>query len=218
MKRGKTPQARNKRQLILKVATEVFAEHGFQETTISQIARKANIAEGSIYDYFENKEDLLFSIPEERMENFLSTLRAHLKGIKGALPKLRKIIWYQLDFYENNQDYTRTLLLDLRQHPRFNRSKAYGMIRQYSKIILEIIEKGKKEGEIRENVDPYHLRDLLLGSLEHFSIRGSIMGKFPNLAAASDDFYDLIISGVQNKKQMITLPLEELEKIKRHGG
>jgi TetR/AcrR family fatty acid metabolism transcriptional regulator len=216
-KKKRTFQAANKKHLILKVANEVFAEKGYGETTISQIAKKANIAEGSIYDYFKNKEDLLFSIPEERMENYLSGLRAHLKGIKGALPKLRKLIWYQLDFYEKNQDYTRILLLDLRQNPRFNRSRAYRMIRQYSKIILEVIEEGKKEDEIRKEVDPYLLRDLLLGTVEHFSIRGFIMGRFPNLAAASDDLYELVISGVENKKQMITLPLEELRKF-RHPG
>jgi TetR/AcrR family transcriptional regulator, fatty acid metabolism regulator protein len=219
MKKRKTLQAGNKkRQLILKVANEVFAEKGFQETTISQIAQKASIAEGSIYDYFKSKEDLLFSIPEERMEKFLSGLRAHLKGIKGAPSKLRKLIWYQLDFYERNPDYTRILLLDLRQNPRFNQSRAYRMIRQYSKIILEIIEEGKKEKEIRKEVDPYLLRDLLLGALEHFSIRGIVMGKFPNLAVASDDLYDLIISGAENRKQRITLSFEELEKIQRHRG
>jgi TetR/AcrR family fatty acid metabolism transcriptional regulator len=217
MKRLRILQAESKKQLILKVASEVFAERGFRGATISQIAKKANIAEGSIYDYFKNKEDLLFSIPEERMENYLSGLRLHLKGIKGALAKLRKLIWYHLDFYEKNQDYTRILLLDLRQNPRFSQSRAYRMIRQYSKVILEIIEEGKKENEIRKEVDDYLLRDLLLGTIEHLSIRGFIMGRFPNPAAASDDLYDLVISGVGNKKQMITLPLEELRKFRHRG-
>jgi len=179
MKRRITPQARNKRQLILKVATEVLAENGFQETTISQIARKANIAEGSIYDYFNNKEDLLFSIPEEQMENFLSTLHTHLHGMKDALPKLCKPIWCQLDFYENNQDNPRILLLDLWQNPKFNRSRAYRLIHQYSRIILEIIKKGKKEGEIRENVDPYDFRDLLTGNHRAFFDSRVYQGKVP---------------------------------------
>jgi len=88
------------------------------------------------------------------------------------------------------------------------------MIREYSKVILKIIEEGKKENEIRKEVDTYLLRDLLLGTIEHFSIRGFIIGRFPNPAAASDDLYDLVISGVGNKKQMITLPLEELGKFR----
>lgn len=110
----RTLQGESKKRLILKVATEVFAEKGFNETTIAQIAQIAKIAEGSIYHYFENKEDLLFSIPEERMEKFLSGLREHLRGIKGALNKLRKLIWYHLNFYEKNKDYTQILLPEFR--------------------------------------------------------------------------------------------------------
>jgi TetR/AcrR family fatty acid metabolism transcriptional regulator len=110
----RTLQGESKKRLILKVATEVFAEKGFHETTVSQIAQKANIAEGSIYHYFESKEDLLFSIPEERMENFLSGLRESLEGVKGALNKIRKLIWYHLNFYEKNKDYTQILLPELR--------------------------------------------------------------------------------------------------------
>jgi len=210
-------QGESKKQLILKVANEVFAERGFKETTISQIAQKANIAEGSIYDYFRNKEDLLFSIPEERMEKFLSGLRDHLQGIKGALNKLRKIIWYHLHFYERNQDYTRILLLYLRQNPRFDQTKAYGMIREYSKAILEVIEEGKKEKSIRKEIDPYILRDLILGSVEHLTIRGFIMGRLPNLSDAADHLYNQIVSGVAEKNRMITLHLNKLIRLQRPG-
>jgi len=208
-------RAENKKRLILQVANAVFAEKGFQEATISQIARKANIAEGSIYDYFKNKEDLLFSIPEERMESFLSGLQEHLKGIQGALEKLRKLIWYHLDFYERNQDYTRILLLDLRQNPRFNQSRAYGMIRQYSGMILRMIEEGKKEGSIRKEVDSYILRDLILGAIEHFSIRGFIMGRVPHLAEGADHLYDQIVSGAAERNRMITLSLDKLMSLQR---
>ena len=84
-------QSEQKKKLILKVATEVFAERGFNETTVSQIAQKAKIAEGSIYHYFKNKEDLLFSIPEERMENFLSGLYESLEGVEGSFRRSRRL-------------------------------------------------------------------------------------------------------------------------------
>ena len=139
------------------------------------------------------------------MEKFLSGLHDHLLGIKGALNKLRKLIWYHLHFYEKNKDYPRILLRDLRQNPRFDQTKAYRMIREYSKVILEIIEEGKKENEIRKEVDAYLLRDLLLGTIEHFSIRGFIMGWFPNLSEAAEHLYDQIVSGVSERNRMITL-------------
>ncbi len=203
-------QGESKKRLILQVATAVFAEKGFNEATISQIAKKANIAEGSIYDYFRNKEHLLFSIPEERMEMFLSRLREHLRGVTGALNKLRKLIWFHLYFYEKNKDYTQILLMEVRQNPRFNQSQAYRKVREYSKIILQVIEEGKKEKVIRKEVDPYILRDIILGSAEHITIRGCIMNRFPNLSEAADRLYDQIIEGVMEKNRMIRVPLNRL--------
>ena len=199
----------NKKRLILEVATEVFAEKGFNEATISQIASKANIAEGSIYDYFKNKEDLLFSIPEERMENFLSGLQDHLRGIKGALNKLRKLLWYQLNFYEKNRDYTHIFLLDIRPNPRFNQSKAYQKVREYSKLILQLIEEGKKEKVIRKEIDPHIFRDIILGSAEHITFRASILNRFPTLSDAANHLYDQITHGVTERNRVIRLPLNK---------
>ncbi len=211
----RTSQGQAKRRLILKVATEVFAERSFNETTISQIAQKAKIAEGGIYVYFKNKEDLLFSIPEERMENFLSGLHEHLAGITGALPKLRKLIWYHLNFYEKNKDYVLILLQNIQQNPRFNSTRAYRLIREFAKLVAQTIEEGKKEGVIRPDIDSRLLRDAILGAIEHITIRGSILGKFPRITDAAGAVYDFFVSGVQSQTGMVTLRLREFLRMKK---
>jgi TetR/AcrR family fatty acid metabolism transcriptional regulator len=215
LQKKRTIQAETKKQLILKVANEVFAEKGFNETTISQIAQKANIAEGSIYDYFNNKEDLLFSIPEDRMENFFSGLREHLEGIKGALSKLHKIIWYHLHFYEKNQDYVLILLQNIRLNPRFQSTRAYQLIREFAKLVVQIIEEGKKEKVIRSDVDSRLLRDAILGAIEHITIRGSILGRLPKLTDAAPLIYDLFVSGIQVQAGTVTIPLQEFLQLKK---
>ncbi|MFH1758513.1 MAG: TetR/AcrR family transcriptional regulator [Pseudomonadota bacterium] len=208
-----TLQGESKKRLILKVATEVFAEKGFYETTIAQIAQIAKIAEGSIYHYFENKEDLLFSIPEERMENFFSGLREHLEGIKGALFKLRKIIWYHLHFYEKNQDYVLILLQNIRLNPRFKSTRAYQLIRDFSRLVVQIIEEGKKEGVIRPDINAKLLRDAILGAVEHITIRGSILGRFPILTTATAQLYDFFVTGIGTAGSTVTLPLRKFLRI-----
>ena len=213
----RTLQGESKKRLILKVATEVFAEKGFHETTIAQIAQIAKIAEGSIYHYFENKEDLLFSIPEERMENFFSGLREHLKGIKGALSKLHKIIWYHLHFYEKNQDYVLILLQNIRLNPRFQSTRAYQLIREFAKLVVQIIEEGKKEKVIRSDVDSRLLRDAILGAVEHITIRGSILGKFPRLTKATAQLYDFFIAGIGTVGGTVTLPLRKFLRMYESG-
>ncbi len=210
----RTLQGESKKRLILKVATEVFAEKGFHETTIAQIAQKANIAEGSIYNYFKNKEDLLFSIPEERMEKFLSGLREHLRGIKGALNKLRKLIWCHLNFYEKNQDYVLILLQNIRLNPRFQSTRAYQLIREFAKLVVQIIEEGKKEKVIRSDVDSRLLRDVILGAIEHTTIRGSILGRHPKLTETANPLYDFFISGIQSHGGTVVLPLQEFLRMK----
>ncbi len=211
----RTSQGQAKRRLILKVATEVFAEKGFNESTISQIAKKAKIAEGGIYVYFKNKEDLLFSIPEERMENFLSGLHEHLEGINGALPRLRKLIWYHLNFYEKNKDYALILLQNIQQNPRFNSTRAYRLIREFAKLVAQTIEEGKKEGVIRPDIDSRLLRDAILGAIEHITIRGSILGRFPRITDAAEALYDFFVSGVQSQTGMVTLRLREFLRMKK---
>jgi TetR/AcrR family fatty acid metabolism transcriptional regulator len=213
----KTLQAESKKRLILKVATEVFAEKGFNETTVSQIAQKAKISEGSIYHYFASKEDLLFSIPEERMENFLSGLHESLEGIKGALNKIRKLIWYHLQFYQKNRDYVLILLQNIRQNPRFNSTRAYSLIRNFGKLVAQIIEEGKEEGAIRRDVDSRILRDAILGAIEHTTIRGSILGRLPKLTDVAPLIYDFFVSGIQTQAGMVTIPLQEFLQLKKSG-
>lgn len=204
----------SKKKLILKVATEVFAEKGFNEATISQIAQKAKVAEGSIYDYFENKEDLLFSIPEERMENFLSGLYENLEGVEGALNKIRKLIWYHLNFYEKNRDYVLILLQNIRLKPSFTSTRAYALIRDFSRLVVQIIEKGKKEGAIRKDVDSKLLRDAILGSIEHVTIRGSILGRLTKLTSVAPRIYDFFVSGIQTHSGSVTVSLQQFLEMK----
>jgi len=211
----RSSQGQAKRRLILKVATEVFAEGGFNETTISQIAQRAKIAEGGIYVYFKNKEDLLFSIPEERMENFLSGLHDHLAGITGALPRLRKLIWYHLNFYEKNKDYVLILLQNIQQNPHFHSTRAYRLIREFGKLVNQIIEEGKTEGVIRPGIDSRLLRDAILGSIEHITIRGSILGRFTRITDAAEPLYDFFVSGIQSQTGMVTLRLREFLRMKK---
>src|SRR4030065_597362 len=173
-------QGESKKRLILQVATEVFAAKGFNEATISQIAKKANI-------------------PEERMDNFLSGLQEHLEGIKGPLSKLRKLIWYHLNFYEKNKDYVLILLQNIQQTPRFNSTRAYQLIREFSKRVVQIIEEGKKEGVLRTDIDSRLLRDAILGAIEHITIRGSILGRLPTLTAEAEALYDVFVSGIQHQ-------------------
>jgi len=190
------PDKNLKKQLIIEAAIDVFSKNNFQNSTISQIAQKAEVAEGTIYQYFKNKEDLFFSIPVEKTKDFCRELELHLQGITGAFNKIRKFIWYYLYFFKMNPEYGRTLMLEMRVNKSFAKTKAYDSFKNLTDRILEIIKEGQEEGIIRKDVNIYITRQLILGILEHVVTRWLLKGEQYDLLEHCDEVNKLIIHGI----------------------
>ena len=118
-----------KRESIIQAAIEVFSKKGFQAATVSEIAERADVADGSIYQYYKNKEDLFFSIPVEKTKEFRTELDLHLEGISGAFNKIRKFVWYFLYFFKMNPDYGRILMLEMRVSKSFVKTDTYDFLK-----------------------------------------------------------------------------------------
>lgn len=185
-----------KKQLIIEAAIEVFSKNNFQNSTISQIAQKANVAEGTIYQYFKNKEDLFFSIPVEKTKDFCRDLELHLQGITGAINKIRKFIWYYLYFFKTNPDYGRTLMLEMRVNKSFAKTKAFDSFKNLTSRVLEIIREGQEEGVIRKDVNIYILRQLILGILEHIVTRWLLKGETYDLLEHYQEVSEVVLHGI----------------------
>ncbi len=185
-----------KRQKIIEAAIEVFSKNTFQNSSISEIAQRANVAEGTIYQYFRNKEDLFFSIPAEKTREFCKELDLHLQGITGAFNKLRKIIWYYLYFFKTNPEYARTLMLEMRVSRSFVRSKTYNSLKTFTDKVFEIIKEGQEEGIIRKDVNIYIVRQLILGILEHMVTRWLLKGEKYDLMEYYKEASELVIHGI----------------------
>jgi len=190
------PKRKVKRQLIIDAAVEVFSRNGFQDSTISQIARKANVAEGTIYQYFKNKEDLFFSIPIDKTKEFYNELELHLEGIHGAENKIRKFVWYYLYHLQENPEYARALMLEMRVNRNFAKTKTFGPYRPMTHKILEIIQEGQEEGVIRKDVNIYMIRHLILGMLEHIVTRWLLKGEKGDLLVQYSEAVELLIQGI----------------------
>jgi len=187
-----------RRESIIQAAIEIFSKKGFQAATISEIAQKAGVAEGSIYQYFKNKEDLFFSIPVEKTKEFRTQLELHLAGILGTFNKIRKFVWYFLYFFSVNPEYGRMLMLDMRVSKSFVRTDTYNFLKKSVSHILEIIEEGQREGVIRKDIDIYILRHLVLGVLEHIVTRWLLKDEKYDLLAHYQEVSQLIIDAMKN--------------------
>jgi len=203
----------DKKDAILQSASVAFADKGFDRTTISEIAKMAGVGDSTIYEYFQGKEDLLFSIPVEKTKFLVENLEEHLKGIKSVEDKLRKLIWHYLYFQENNRDYANILLFELRANKSFYESKAYESFKTYNKILIRILKEGQQEGIFRKNANIHLFRDLIFGSIDHTMYGWLLFEKPKSLVEQVDGLFDLIHSAISAEDFSKFLYKEEADSI-----
>lgn len=187
-----------RKRKIIDTATKVFSQIGFNEATISEIAKKANISEASIYEYFSTKEGLLFSIPAESSQTLFNTMAFHLKLIRGAANRLRAIVFLFIDSYLNNPDFAAVLMLYLKHNKKFLNTEGHATIKAGIKQITTVIEQGIETGEFKKDISPYLIRSMILGTIEHLVTNWVMTGNPDNLEELVDPLIDTIIQGIQN--------------------
>jgi AcrR family transcriptional regulator len=201
---NKKMEARKKQ--ILNAAARVFSEKGFQETTISEIAKAAGASDAFVYEYFSTKENLLFSIPREHMQKLHENLDFHLKLIRGAVNKLHATLYMQLLYYSEHPDFTAVLLLILKNNRKFIDTDAHKEIRDYLKIVDRCVSEGIASGEIQADIDPYYLRATLIGSLEHIVINWLLRGKPEKLMDAFEPMFEVCLKLIEKKAEATGCP------------
>ena len=186
-----------KREAIIRAAIEVFSNKDLKSASISEIAQKAGVANGTIYQYFRNKEDLFFSIPIEKTNEFRNQLDLHLEGISGAFNKIRKFVWYYLFFFKTNPEYGRLLMLEMRVSKSFLKTETYGFLKQSVSKVMDIIIEGQNDGIIKTDADIYILRHFILGTLEHIVSRWLLKGAKYDLLEQHQDVSRILIDGLK---------------------
>ena len=144
-------------------AEKIVGQKGLNDATIAEIAKSAGVADAVIYQYFKGKEDLVFSIPLARAEDYYSQLGEHLQGIRDAENRLSKIIWYHLRYSDINPDFTKIFYYDCLSSKDFYSHPGHSFVRKYAQILLSCLEEGVANGEFRSDADPRLVRDMLMG-------------------------------------------------------
>jgi TetR/AcrR family fatty acid metabolism transcriptional regulator len=162
-------ESAGKRERILRAAIEAFSEKGYAEATISEIAGRADVANGTIYDYFENKEDLLLSISEEHFKADLEHLK---QAFNGSNPRTKLTLFMQHYFqqYLDDLDYIVMFLTMIQFNRRFYQSRAYKSQYKYVIELEKMIERILDEGGVRD-VNIRVFRNMFLGAFTHMALR-----------------------------------------------
>jgi TetR/AcrR family fatty acid metabolism transcriptional regulator len=160
----------DKKQRILRAAIQMFAEKGYAGATISEIASLAKIADGSIYEYFQNKEDLLLSIPEERFKEHLNEIEETFY-IRDSTRKLKRYIKHHFELYLIDRDFLKNYMSLILLNRRFYQSRAYESLRLYVKVLEDLVEAGVKDGSFKPDTNIRVFRNMFLGSFTHMILR-----------------------------------------------
>lgn len=203
---------------ILQAAEELISEKGVARTTIAQIARKAEVSDSLAYQYFKDKEDLVFSVAYQRLEDTWNELQDQLQGIIDPRSQLGRLIWVDLRYNDRHQDYVRNLMFEYRSSKDFYKSPAYEFVRKHSRLTLEILNRGIEEGVFRRDIDGKLVREIIYGTLDFEAVDCAITGEIVESSNDWQDFMALILPMVEEtgqhidpgKRERILLAAEEV--------
>lgn len=185
-----------KRQRILDAALRVFVCHGFYNAKVSEIAREAGVAHGTVYLYFKSKEHLLRAIFEEQMGEVLKYIKGEVSQIQGAKAKLKRLIEAQMELVKEHKDLTELILIEMRQSSKFLKSEAVMLILDYIDFIEGILKEGIKSGEIREDINATIIATTIYASFEGVVTRWLLEGGRFDLERAADEVYSAFMKGI----------------------
>jgi TetR/AcrR family fatty acid metabolism transcriptional regulator len=158
-----------KHQKILEAAVKVFAQKGFFNAKVSEIAKEARVADGTIYLYFKNKDDILIHLFEEEMEKIIRGMRERLRASADPVEKLKIFIRTHLGLVESNPAMAEVIQVELRQSNKFMKDYDNRRFHEYLNILAEIVREGQQKGLIRQNILPSVAKRVIFGALDEMS-------------------------------------------------
>jgi TetR/AcrR family fatty acid metabolism transcriptional regulator len=190
----------DKRQRILDAALQVFAERGFYNAKVSEVARAAGVADGTIYLYFENKDDLLINLFEDRMTFLIERLRQDLATHGGTVPeRLRRLFYLHLLLAREAPALAEFITVELRQSSKFVKEYRNPRFLEYLKVLRDLVEEGQADGSLDPTVDPRTVVRLMFGSLDELLLTLTLVSrrKAVDLDRAADDVARIFLRGLQ---------------------
>jgi len=190
-------KAEDKHKRILQAAIKIFAQNGFYNSKVSEIAKEAGVADGTIYLYFKNKDDILISLFEEEMEKTINNMKKEIGKEEDLLKKLKRFAIVQLNSKKENPELAAIMEVELRQSSKFMKEYVNEKFIQYLKIISSIVKEGQKKGIIKKELNPTVVSRAFWGALDEVA-RFWVLSpkKKVSLPASAELISDIFIKGM----------------------
>ncbi|KOP83662.1 TetR/AcrR family transcriptional regulator [Cytobacillus solani] len=180
---------------IIDAAVIVIAENGYHQAQVSKIAKQAGVADGTIYLYFKNKEDILISLFQEKMGNFVEMAEEKIVGTESAAEKLRMIVETHFQILSDDRHLAIVTQLELRQSNIDLRHKINEVLKGYLALIEQILMNGKESGEFSSTLDIRLARQMIFGTMDETATTWVMNDQKYDITALADPVHKLLLNG-----------------------
>jgi TetR/AcrR family fatty acid metabolism transcriptional regulator len=159
-------KGQEKRDIILNAAIRVFSRKGYPASRTADIATEAKVAYGSLYQYFQNKDDILLSIFRERWNILLRKVEKIVESSSGPGEEFSRIIDYLLASYQSNPALTKVLIMDVPRHDQFYSPENWLLYNRLFKLMATAFEKGQQKGYYPQHISPILASCAIYGAVD----------------------------------------------------
>jgi TetR/AcrR family fatty acid metabolism transcriptional regulator len=200
-RRASPPERKSngKYEAILRAAIKVFAGSGFFNSKVADVAREAGVADGTVYLYFKNKDDILVSIFNHYMDEALAAGKASLAEIDDPVEKLRSIVRAHLERLGRDRNLAVVFQVELRSSTKFMEQFSATKVTEYLELIRAVIEDGQREGVFRAGINTKVTAKVLFGALDEMATNWVLSRKRYNLLSTAEPVLDVFLNGVQRR-------------------
>jgi TetR/AcrR family transcriptional regulator, fatty acid metabolism regulator protein len=191
------PAVADKREAILRAAIEVFAGKGYFNSKVADIAGAAGVADGTVYLYFKNKDDILHSIFDRAMAEFISEGKAQIDGIDGPDAKLVRIAELHLERLGSDRDLAVVFQVELRGSTKFMQEFSAAGFREYLDIICATFAEGQRRGVFRNDVKPIVAAKIFYGAIDEMVTNWVLSDKPYPLAPMAAEVMKVFFDGIR---------------------
>ncbi|MDN3018447.1 TetR/AcrR family transcriptional regulator [Neobacillus drentensis] len=180
---------------IIDAAVIAIAENGYHQTQVSKIAKQAGVADGTIYLYFKNKEDILISLFEEKMGYFVEKIEEKIAGKTTAAEKLLMMVETHFQALSDDHHWAIVTQLELRQSNKELRLRINDVLKGYLQVIDKILIEGKETGEFSSDLDVRLARQMIFGTIDETVTSWVMNEERYDLKALAAPVHRLLING-----------------------
>ncbi len=186
-----------KYQRILDAAVAVFAERGFHSSRVSDIATRADVADGTIYLYFKNKEEILMAAINSAFDAFMKNARTEIAAVPSPVDKLRRLAFLHLQAMGLNRNMAIVFQMELRQSVRFLEAFSHHQMVEYFGLVRECIREGQQQGVFRPELHEKIAANCFFGALDEMVTSWVLADEDYPLAQAADSVSNIILQGLE---------------------